>query len=133
MGSWWVCGVSAQDIDLLLSAEAEARAGLNAALKECSAYARKAGEAQGRLDASELAGVVEGWRERAESAEASLAQAREQLAEASVEVRAYRLALKDTASAMLKKAGPTLGDVASAEAAMKRAAKLHAKLTGEKT
>lgn len=45
----------------------------DAAWRECSDWARKAGEAQGRLEASELAGVVDGWRERAEKAERELA------------------------------------------------------------
>lgn len=44
----------------------------DAALKECSEWARQAGEAQGRLEMSEAAGIVEGWRERAERAEGLL-------------------------------------------------------------
>lgn len=40
-----------------------------AALKECSEWARQAGEAKGRLEASEWPGVVDGWRERATQAE----------------------------------------------------------------
>ena len=40
------------------------------ALREVGKWAREAGEAKGRLEASELAGVVDGWRERAETAEA---------------------------------------------------------------
>ena len=43
---------------------------LKAALREVSKYAREAGEAKGRLEMSEAAGIVEGWRERAERAEA---------------------------------------------------------------
>lgn len=47
----------------------------DAAIREMSAWAREAGEAKGRLEASEMAGVVEGWKERAEAAEARLQMA----------------------------------------------------------
>ena len=43
---------------------------LKAALREISKLAREAGEAKGRLEMSEAAGIVDGWRERAERAEA---------------------------------------------------------------
>ncbi len=43
---------------------------LKAAFREISKLAREAGEAKGRLEMSEAAGIVEGWRERAERAEA---------------------------------------------------------------
>ena len=42
------------------------------ALRECSKWAAEAGEAKGRLEASEMAGVVDGWRERAMRAEDAL-------------------------------------------------------------
>lgn len=43
---------------------------LKAAFREISKLAREAGEAKGRLEMSEAAGIVDGWRERAERAEA---------------------------------------------------------------
>lgn len=61
----------------------KAEAERNAALKECSEWARQAGEPQGRLEMSEAAGVVEGWRERAERAEGLL---REMFEEGPVQV-----------------------------------------------
>lgn len=58
-----------------LRAQLAAREGeRDAAIRECSEQARQAGEAQGRLDASEMAGVVQGWKERAEAAEAAIAR-----------------------------------------------------------
>lgn len=42
------------------------------ALKEMGGWARDAGFAKGKLEASELAGVVDDWRERALAAEAKL-------------------------------------------------------------
>lgn len=44
----------------------------DAAIAAMSEQARKRGEAEGRLQASELAGIVEGWKSRAERAEAAL-------------------------------------------------------------
>jgi len=49
------------------------------ALRQCVKYAREAGEAKGRLEASEWPGVVEGWKERATKAEAENARLREAL------------------------------------------------------
>jgi hypothetical protein len=43
-------------------------------LTECDEQARGRGEAEGKLRASEMAGVVEGWKRRAETAEAALAK-----------------------------------------------------------
>lgn len=43
---------------------------LKTAFREISKLAREAGEAKGRLEMSEAAGIVDGWRERAERAEA---------------------------------------------------------------
>lgn len=48
-------------------------------IREVVRLSQAAGEAEGRLKASETAGVVEGWRDRALSAEAKLAQAVEAL------------------------------------------------------
>lgn len=48
----------------------------NAALRECLDWAREAGLAVGKLEASEMAGVVEDWKARALKAEAALAKAR---------------------------------------------------------
>lgn len=49
---------------------AELEGDLKAAFREISKLAREAGEAKGRLEMSEAAGIVDGWRERAERAEA---------------------------------------------------------------
>lgn len=46
-----------------------ARQERDAALRECSKWAREAGLAKGKLEASELAGVVDDWQARALSAE----------------------------------------------------------------
>jgi hypothetical protein len=42
-------------------------------------YAREAGEAKGRLEMSEAAGIVDGWRERAQAAELRASKLREAL------------------------------------------------------
>ncbi len=47
----------------------KAEAERDAALKLLDETSRKLGEAEGKLAASEMAGVVEGWRERAEKAD----------------------------------------------------------------
>lgn len=49
---------------------AELEGDLKTAFREISKLAREAGEAKGRLEMSEAAGIVDGWRERAERAEA---------------------------------------------------------------
>lgn len=54
-------------------------AALANAYRESSKWAREAGEAKGRLEGSEAAGAVDGWRERAEVAEAKLRVAVEAL------------------------------------------------------
>lgn len=59
-----------QEIRRLLAERNEARAARDTAIREMTEYARKAGEIEGRLRASEWPGVVDGWRERAERAEA---------------------------------------------------------------
>jgi chromosome segregation ATPase len=45
---------------------------LKASFVRCGEWATKAGEAQGRLEASEMAGTVRRWRERATAAEARI-------------------------------------------------------------
>lgn len=59
----------------LLAENAALRENEKTALKECSEWARKAGEAIGKLETSEAAGIVEGWRDRATEAERKLAEA----------------------------------------------------------
>lgn len=49
---------------------AELEGGMKAALREVSKHAREAGEAISRLEMSESARILAGWRERAEAAEA---------------------------------------------------------------
>ena len=51
------------------------------AIKALSDEARNRGEAEGRLEASEMAGVVDGWKARAEAAEAKVARLHEALAD----------------------------------------------------
>ncbi|MCH8476291.1 MAG: hypothetical protein LAT55_13805 [Opitutales bacterium] len=53
----------------------------DAAIAQLSEANRALGEAEGRLEASEMAGIVEGWKARAEAAEAKLEMAREALQE----------------------------------------------------
>lgn len=67
---------------------AELQADLKTALKECSRWATEAGFAKGKLEMSEAAGIVEGWQERCEAAEAQVStltaerdEAREQAAQ----------------------------------------------------
>jgi DNA repair exonuclease SbcCD ATPase subunit len=55
----------------------EANRDLKAALRETGKWAAQAGEAKGRLEMSEAAGIVDGWRERAEAAESALSTSRE--------------------------------------------------------
>lgn len=59
----------------LLAENAALRANEKAAMKECAEWARKAGEAIGKLETSEAAGIVEGWQTRATEAERKLAEA----------------------------------------------------------
>jgi len=59
----------------LIAEVAALRANEKAALKECAEWAHKAGEAIGKLETSEAAGIVEGWRDRATEAERKLAEA----------------------------------------------------------
>lgn len=66
-------------LDLFAPILAEKERAVRDSLREVAKWAAEAGEAQGRLKASEMAGIVEGWRERALAAEASLAGEREEL------------------------------------------------------
>lgn len=50
----------------------EARASRAEAARLMAYYAHEAGQATGRLEMSEAAGIVEGWRERAQAAETEL-------------------------------------------------------------
>ena len=50
----------------------ELEASRDEAVRLMSQYAREAGETKGKLETSELAGIVEGWIERASAAEAKL-------------------------------------------------------------
>ena len=49
------------------------------ALKLLTQYAREAGEATGRLEMSEAAGIVDGWRERAQTAEQALSASQKEV------------------------------------------------------
>jgi multidrug resistance efflux pump len=51
----------------------------DAAIAQLSEANRALGEAEAKLAASEMAGIVEGWKSRAEAAEAKLERAREAL------------------------------------------------------
>lgn len=53
---------------------------LRKALREVSKWARVAGEAQGKLEGSELAGVVDGWREKCDALEVDNASLTDELA-----------------------------------------------------
>lgn len=55
---------------------------LTEAVNQISDLSTRLGQAEGRLDASELVGVVEGWKARAEKAEAERDEARAQVATA---------------------------------------------------
>lgn len=46
----------------------------DAAFRECAKWAARCGEAEGKLQGSELAGVVRDWQERADAAESRLAK-----------------------------------------------------------
>lgn len=69
---------------------AECRSARDEAIKLMSEYARQAGDAKGRLGMSEAAGIVEGWRERAEKAEAQRDEALRRVEEVERENRELR-------------------------------------------
>lgn len=62
--------VQADEAEEVAARITELEGDLKAAFREISKLAREAGEATGRLAMSEAAGIVDGWRERAERAEA---------------------------------------------------------------
>jgi hypothetical protein len=64
-----------EDLRTLLAERDVLRQERDDAIRLMSQYAREAGEAKGRLEMSEAAGIVDGWRERAEAAEKALQQA----------------------------------------------------------
>lgn len=70
-----VAAEHAADLKALLAENAALRANEKAVLKECADWARKAGDAIGKLETSEAAGIVQGWQERATEAERKLAEA----------------------------------------------------------
>lgn len=72
---------------------AEKERAVKEAMRECAKWATEAGEAKGRLEASELAGVVEGWRDRALAAEAALAAERERVEQLHATIRKAHVAM----------------------------------------
>lgn len=62
-------------IEALTRRLAQTEAERDAALREFTRLATEAGEAQGRLEMSEAAGIVDGWREKCEGMERALAEA----------------------------------------------------------
>lgn len=77
--------VLVEDLRSLIAENAALRAERDEALRECTRWAQEAGEAKGKLEMSEAAGIVEGWKERAlasEAREAALRERVEVLAEA---------------------------------------------------
>lgn len=54
------------DIIALIAERDELKRANDTALRECAKWAREAGEAKGRLEGSEAAGVVAGWQEKCE-------------------------------------------------------------------
>lgn len=63
-----------QDGQRIAALEAEIERLGRSAIEQVSRLAREAGEAKGRLEASEMAGVVEGWKARCLAAEAEIAK-----------------------------------------------------------
>lgn len=86
--------VSGVDLDLKESADRieQLEAERDEAVRLMSYYAREAGEAQGVLEASEMAGVVRGWKEKAERLEAENRDLR-------VDIEIKRKKLEDTTAA----------------------------------
>lgn len=52
---------------------------LKSALRECSKWATEAGLAKGKLEMSEAAGIVDGWREKCEALEAKVSALQEEV------------------------------------------------------
>ena len=91
---------------------------LTEAANQIGDLATRLGQAEGRLDASELVGVVEGWKARAETAEAERDEARAQAAEARMDV----VAMSEMAAALIedmsKSTGTTWGQLKAAVRAL---------------
>jgi hypothetical protein len=85
---------------------AEQRATITESVKQIIQLAREAGEAKGRPEMSELAGIVEGWRARAQTAEARVAEQFEAKAVAGVRVKALEDALKPFAAIWRQRTKP---------------------------
>lgn len=79
--------------------EAKLMAERDAAIRECTKWAQEAGEAKGRLEGSEIAGIVDGWREKCEALERRC----ERLREALIAIRHYRREPFDPDSQMVEK------------------------------
>ena len=78
-----------------LSAERDAlKQSLEKAVFACGDQARARGEAEGKLAASEMAGVVDGWKARAEAAEADLTDLAQKSTRLITEIEGERDALK---------------------------------------
>jgi hypothetical protein len=88
---------------------------LSQAIVRCGEWATKAGEAQGRLEASEMAGTVQGWKERATTAEAE----RGKLREAICQVLAESVKLEPQLRQCLREAMLPSGMVEAGVAALK--------------
>lgn len=69
--------------------EAKLMAERDAALRECTKWACEAGEAKGRLEGSELPGIVDGWREKCEALERRCERLREALTPSAETKAAY--------------------------------------------
>ena len=80
-----MCAYAADCVDTLRALSAE-RDRISSALERtvlaCGEQARARGEAEGKLAAFEMAGVVDGWKARAEAAEAERDALKAELAEA---------------------------------------------------
>lgn len=68
------CSVAAAAITTLRARIAELEAFQQQAIKQVCELAREAGEAKGKLEASELPGIVDGWREKCERLERRVAE-----------------------------------------------------------
>lgn len=71
--------VRLDDLRALLAQLEAAQEARNEAVRLMSEASREAGDWKGRFEASELCGVVEGWRERALAAEAGAVDLKEEL------------------------------------------------------
>ena len=66
-----------------------AQAERDAAVREVTQWAREAGLAKGKLEMSEAAGIVDGWKERAEKAEAENVRLRAEVVDLKSSVVAF--------------------------------------------